>query len=400
MFTRLRQILTGREQKATDISALLDLGRATAAGIAVSPEAALRCVPAFAAIKVLSETVGSLPLHLYERRPDGGKDRADKHPLYRLLHDRPNPWTDSATFLMELQADALLHGSAFAVATRSGNKILELLRLPPRSTVMKIDDKTLEPNYEVTLRDGARRTYRWEDVLHVSALGGLSPVRQASEAIGLYLAQERHAANLFGNAGRPSVALSFKGKLSADVAERLKKSWKAAHGGEASGGAAVLEEGAEVKQLAFSGVELQFLELRQFQLTEIARAFRVPPILLMDYGRATWSNSAEMSQAFLTFSLLPWLRLWQGAIARLLSAEEQATHFAEFLVDDLVKADVQARFEAYSKAITTGVLSPNEVRAMENRPPYDGGDEFMKPLNMGAPGNTPPTPLPKPRAVA
>lgn len=398
MFGKIRSLFSGERKSVMDISALIDAGAQTAAGIYVSPDRALRCAPAYAGIRVIAETIGSLPVHLYQRRGDGGKDRADKHALYRLLHDRPNGWTSAADFVMSLQADAVMHGGGFALANRSGDKIVELIRLPAPSITMVIDDATLEPKYRVTLKNGTQRDYRWQDILHVPALGGLAPIKQASEAIGLYMAMEAHAARLFSNGARPSGVLKVKGKLGDVAFARLKQSGLMRGGPSNSGGTTILEEGAEFDALTFSSVDLQFQELRAYQLLEIARALRVPPTLLMDFGRATWGNAAEMSQSFLTYGVTPWLKLWQGAIARLLTTEEQAEYFAEFLVDDLVKADIEARFIAYSQAVTNGILNPNEVRAMENRAPYEGGDEFRRPMNT----ETPAPPIrerPRPRAV-
>ncbi|HTE81434.1 MAG TPA: phage portal protein [Reyranella sp.] len=264
-----------------------------------------------------------------------------------------------------------------------------------------MDPATMEPKYSVTLRDGKQRTYRWQDILHLPALDGLSPVKQASEAIGLCMSMEAHAARLFGRGARPSGALKLKSKLSDPAYERLRTSWQRNHSGDGSGSTAILEDGVEFQPFTFNSVDLQFQELRSFQVIEIARAMRVPPTLLMDFGRATWGNAAEMAQNFLTYGIMPWLKLWQGAIARLLTAEEQAEYLAEFLVDDLVKADIAQRFAAYAQAVTNGVLSPNEIRAMENRPPYQGGDEFRRPMNTETPGaGNEPTARPKPRAVA
>ncbi len=395
-----RSLFGGERKSVTDLAALIDAGSRTAAGIVASPTRAMRCVPVYSGVRVIAETIGSLPCLLYRRRADGGKSRATDHPLYKLLHDRPNGWTSAAEFLMALQKDALLEGGGYALANRAGGRIVELIRLPAQSVRMEIDAETMEPAYKVTLRDGKQKVYRWQDILHLPALDGLAPVKQAAEAIGLCMAMEAHAARLFGRGARPSGVLKMAKKLTDPAYERLKASWRQSHTGDDSGGTAILEEGVEFQQLTFNSVDLQFQELRAFQVIEIARAFRVPPILLQEYGRATWGNSAEMSQSFLTFCIRPWLRLWEGAIARLMTAEEQATMFAEFLIDDLVRADIEKRFAAYTAAITSGILNPNEVRAMENRAPYDGGDEFMKPLNMGTPGNSPPAERPKPRAVA
>ncbi len=398
MFGKLRNLFGGERKSVDPWSALIDAGSRTAAGILVSPDRALKCVPAFAAVRVISETIGSLPCHLYARAADGSKSRADKHPLYKLLHDRPNGWTSAAEFVMGLQKDALTHGAGLAYANRSGERIVEMIRLPAGSTVVETDPETLEPRYKTTLRNGSTRTYRWQDILHVPALDGMAPIKQASEAIGLCMAMETHAANLFGRGARPSGVLKAKGKINEEVGKRLKTSWQGAHAGGSSGGTAILEDGIEFEALTFASVDLQFAELRSFQVIEIARALRVPPVLLMDYGRATWSNSAEMSQSFLTYCVMPWLKLWQGAISRLLTLEEQEKFFPEFMVDDLIRADIAARFQAYAVAVQSRIILPNEIRAMENRAPISGGDEF--PSAAASTPIDPAQPRPKPRAVA
>lgn len=399
MFGKLRSLFNGERKSVDPWSALIDAGSRTAAGILVNPDRAMKCTVAYAGVRVISETIGALPCHLYQRSADGAKARATAHPLYRLLHDRPNGWTGASEFLMALQMDALLHGRGLALANRSGDKIVELIQLPAVSTVVEIDADTQEPVYKTTLRNGTSRKYRWQDILHLPSLGGLAPIKQASEAIGLALAMETHAGNLFSRGARPSGVLKAKGKINDEVGKRLKTSWQGAHSGGSSGATAILEDGIEFQALTFSSVDAQFAELRAFQVAEIARALRVPPVLLMDYGRATWGNASEMSQSFLTFCVLPWLKLWQGAISRLLTLEEQEKFFPEFMVDDLIRADIAQRFQAYAVAVQSRILLPNEIRSMENRAPIEGGDEFP-PVAANIPNDPAQQQRPKPRAVA
>ncbi len=362
----------------------------TASGIAVSPVKALQCAPVARAVAVRSETLGVLPLHLYRRLADGGKERAD-HPLADLLSNRPNGWTSAPQFLMEMERDTLLNDSgAFAVANRvDGGRIHELIRLPPDKVTVETDFSG-EPRYLVSQKGGGRRAYPWQDILHIPNIGGVSPIKQAREAIGLCVAMQGHAARIFANGGRPSGILKSPKKLSDPILVRLKESWSKAHSGEASGGTAILEEGMDFSPLTFNSVDLQFHELRGFQVTEVSRATGVPPTLIFDLGRATWANAAEMAQAFLTFTLLARLKLWCGAVSRLLTPEEQRELVPEFVVDGIVMADIEKRFAAYASAVSSRVLNPNEVRAMENRPPYAGGDKFENPnTTSGAPSLSP-----------
>lgn len=388
-----------RKSSGANYEALLGLGLATAANIAVSPEIALRCPTVAAGVRIRREVLGALPLHLYQRGDQ--KKRATDHPLYRLLRDRPNAWTSAAEFIMQMEEDSMLHDAgAFALATRAGGKIVELIRLPPHAMQFRIDPMTLEPVYDLTLANGSKQNYPWADILHIPNINLRSPIRQAREAIGIAIAAERHAGSLLGNGARPAGILKFKRKLTDDVHERLRKSWASGHSGENAGRTAILEDDADFMPVTFNSVDMQFNELRAFQVLEISRALGVPPTLLSELGRATWANAEEMSQTFLSFTLLPRLKLWQGAVSRLLSADDQQQYYPEFMVDELVKADIAARFAAYSQAIASRILNPNEARAKENMPPYAGGDEFTNPNITPSPAAAPaPAVRPKPQAV-
>lgn len=362
---------------------------ATASKIAVSPSKALECVPVRAAVQLRCETLSSLPLRLYRRLADGGKEKADDHPLYPLLHGRANPWTSSSDFISSLERDSLLTGHGYALANRVGEgRPAELIRLAPDRVKVEYADGD-EPTYVVSLKNGGQRSYSWRDVLHIISFDGLSAVRQAREAIGIYVALEGHTGRIMANGARPSGVLQTKDKLSEQVLKRLKESWTKFHTGESAGGTAILESGLEFKPLTFSSVDLQFAELRQYQLVEIARALAVPPILIGDYSRATWSNFEPAAQSYLSFCLLPRIRAWTGAIARLLSPEEQRDLGAEFETGALVQADIAKRFSAYASAISSRILSPNEVRELENRGPYPGGDKFENPNTTGGATDVP-----------
>lgn len=361
------------------LQAFFESAHGTASGIAVSPVKALQCAPVARAVAVRSETLGVLPLHLFQRLEDSGKERAD-HPLADLLSHRPNGWTSAPQFIMEMERDTLMNDAgAFAVANRvDGGRIHELIRLKP-DTVTVETDFSGEPRYLVSQKGGGQRAYPWRDILHIPNIGGVCAIKQAREAIGLCMAMQGHAARIFANGGRPSGVLKAPRKLSEPIIERLKSSWTKAHAGDASGGTAILEDGIDFQALTTTSVDLQFHELRGFQVIEISRALGVPPTLIFDLGRATWANAAEMAQAFLTFTLLARLKLWCGAVSRLLTPEEQKTLVPEFVVDGIVMADIEKRFAAYASAISSKILNPNEVRAMENRGPYPGGDKFENP---------------------
>jgi HK97 family phage portal protein len=358
-------------------------GAVTAAGVAVGGESALK-VPAVAcAVRAISEAIAQLPIITYERGPNGSKERATDHPAYALLHDDANDWQSAYDLKLQLQVDALIKGNGYGFVNKVGGKPREIIRLDPGTVTIQNDNGV--PRYLLNEGKRGQRPIPIDQIIHIRGLStdglvGKGAVQLASEAIGIAASQEGHAARLFGNGGRPSGVLKVKGRLNLEAIERLRYGWGQRHAGQASGETAILEEDMDFQPLSFNSVDMQFLELRKFQIEEIARAFRVPPHMLMELGRATWSNSEEMGRLFLTFTLMPWIKQWEGAIRRaVFTKDERPTYFAEFLTDDLARADLSKRAESYQKLIAARVINPNEARAAENRPPYEGGDEFINP---------------------
>lgn len=355
-----------------------------ASGAFVTPRTAMGCAAVRCAVQAISEGIGQLPVHVYARSDQSGKERAPDHPAYRLLHDEANDWTPASDFREQLTRDALLWGDGFAFINRIDGRPAELICLNPEAVEATADATTGEPVYVIT-NGGVRNALPRQNVLHLKApslngIAGDSPVKQAREAIGLAMTLEAHAARLFGNGARPSGIISFPGVLPSEAATKLKATWQAAHSGARSGGTAVMDHGAAWLPLALTSTDAQFLELRKFAIEEIARVFRVPPMLLMDYGRATHANSEEMGRQFVTFTLMRWIKAWEGELRlKLFTPDERATYFPEFLTDDLLRGDLTSRMTAYATAIAARILSPNEARAAENRPPYEGGDVFQNP---------------------
>lgn len=352
--------------------------RRSHSGISVTAETYHRCPTAYASVAVIAQAVAQLPLHLFRRTADGGKERATDHPLYDLLTDQPNEWTSSYDFRLSMQSSVLRYDQgAFAFINRVGGRIEELVQIPSPQCSVAMDPDTREPVYKVTT-NGRTRIYDRGDILHLQAMDGVAPLTAAREAIAVMIAMERYASKLFGRGARPSGVLTLPKGMAVDAVKKAAASWNKAHGGEeGGGGTAVLEDGITWQQTQFSSVDSQFLEVRAQQVIEILRPFRIPPPMVQDFGRATWSNSEESGRQFLSLALLPQLQMWQGAIRRsLLSADDRKAYVAEFMIDDLARANLAARMEAYAKAIGCRVLLPNEARAMENRAPLPGGDEF------------------------
>jgi HK97 family phage portal protein len=264
-----------------------------------------------------------------------------------------------------------------------------LHRLDPNEYPVTVKNDPFEgPTYTIQ-QDGKSRIIPAADILHLPSpsLSGDGLVHDARDVIGLALVLERHAAKLFANGARPSGLLTMKDAKAGDMdspkaVKNLRALFEAQFGRDGGGGTAALPGDLDYHQLTLSSVDAQFLELRKFSIEEIARVFRVPPILLFEYGRATWGNSESMRQDFLDFSLMRWINAWENEIAlKLLTPDERAAYVVEFLTDNFARADLVKRTEAYTKAVGGPWMLANEARAAENRPAIDGGDKLLPPPN-------------------
>lgn len=353
----------------------------TIAGPAITASTALRVPAVLSATVLIADAVGSLPAKVFNSAPSDGKRTAQEHLAYRLIHDEANDWTSAGQLRSQLTADALLHDHGFAFANRVNGNVVEFIRLDPRSVTIKADEITGEPVYEV--RNGTTvRRYGYRDILTVSAPLGISPIKAGREAIGLAKVMEEHAASLFANGARPGGAIKSLKTLGEDAKRKIGQGWTLAFGKAGAGKTAVLDDGMSYEPIdAMTSVDAEFTATRAEQVVEIARLFRVPPHLLFELSRATWSNAEEMFQAFLTLTLRPWLDAWEWAYARvLLTPEERAAgYYVEFVVDDLLTANAATRATTYAQYRAMGALTANEVRAGLNRPPIDGGDELANP---------------------
>ncbi|WP_299596595.1 phage portal protein [uncultured Tateyamaria sp.] len=351
----------------------------TVTGQVITPELALRQPTVLACTRIITETVGQLPLHTYTRGPDGSVERDTTSVFHRMFRQRPNDWTTAYDFKVHMQADVLLHGNAYALIMRDGQGNPRYLRkLPARAVHVQEDPRTDAPAYRVTLNEGGDKTYSFRDVIHLKALHGLSVVTQAREAISMALAQEKELNQALSTGQRPNGFIAFENPMTDDAISRAIKQFQQL--GEKKG-TAILDGGAKYSPISITNVDAQFLEQRRHQIAEIARAFRVPLHMLQELERVTHQNAEQLGRQFLQFTMLPWLTLWQQEIALKLMPEDGSV-YVEFLTDDIARADLAARYQAFAQAVQNGILNPNEVRAMENRAPYTGGDEFLRPLNM------------------
>lgn len=355
-------------------------------GQLVTRESAMRVPAVSRAVSLIAEGVGSLPVKLFDRQT---KQAENDHRLYGLVHDMANPWTSAEDLRIEVTTDALLSGHGFALVVRnSTGEPIELHRLDPGQVRIETADDG-EPTYIVRYTHGERR-HPFTDILHVKAFGGVSPVHLGREAIGLSLALEAHVSKLFANGARPSGILKTEKKLGDEAKGKLSESWKAAHGAGRSGGTALLDEGMTYERITETLTDAQFMENRQEQVREIARVFRVPPPMLFEMSRATWSNSEEMGRQFLTFTLKPWLAVWSAAYARcLLTQEERHDYYFEFITADLLTATEKDRAEALTKYRSGGIMTANEARAAINLAPRADGDNLDNPFTSTGATSTP-----------
>lgn len=365
----------------------------TLAGVTVTPLNAMECSAVRCAVQAIAETVAQLPFEVYEAGENNAKTLRNYHPAAKLLGAKgvPNPWTPPSLLIERVTRDALLRRwGGFAEIVRNSDGVpIELHHLDQLFT--EVEPRWLEgipePSYYVTGPKVAARTIDYADMLHIPSPSQWGVLHDARNAIALAMVLERHGLTLFGKGARPGGVLSTDNKLDAATSARMKASWQAAHGGSAQGGGtAVLEQGMKWTPLAFSSTDAQYIDLRKFAVDEIARHFRVPPTFLYDFGRATWSNGEQMTGMFLTFTIIPWLLRWEQEIAlKLFDDGERANLTAAFNTNSLTRADFLARMQGYQSAIQSRVLNPNEARAWENLPPYEGGDKFENPNTSSAP---------------
>lgn len=376
-----------------DLNRMMDtalMGSPSATGREINADSALALSAVWACVRILSETTASLPLVVYRRLGNGGKERAPQHPLYAILHDRPNPEMTSMELRETLMSHVTLWGNAYAEIQRrpATGDVLALWPLrPDRMKITRGNDGKLV--YVYRLSDNKEKVFDRSLILHLRGLSpngiqGYSPLTVAREAIGLGLAAEEFGARFFGNGAVPGLVLQHPGVLGDDAHKRLRQSWEDRHSGlENAQRVAILEEGMTVEKIGVPPEDAQFLETRKFQVHEIARIFGVPLHMIADLDRATFSNIEQQSIDFVTRTIRPWTgRIEQRMGASLIAAVEQERYFVEHVLEGLLRGDIASRYSAYSIGRQWGWLSANDVRVIENMNPVEGLDQYLMPLNM------------------
>ena len=368
----------------------------SSSGKSVTERSAMQMTAVYACVRILSEAIAGLPLHLYRYKEDGGKEKAIDHPLYLLLHDEPNPEMSSFVFRETLMTHLLLWGNAYAQIIRNGKgEIVALYPLMPNKMTVSRDDKgqlyyTYQKSQEELPKDSVYTvTLHPSDVLHIPGLGfdglvGYSPIAMAKNAIGLAIATEEYGAKFFANGATPGGLLEYPGTVKDP--DRIRESWSKGFSGGNSHKIAILEEGMKYTPISISPEQAQFLETRKFQINEIARIFRVPPHMVGDLEKSSFSNIEQQSLEFVKYTLDPWVVRWEQSIQRaLLQAEEKKRYFIKFNLEGLLRGDYQSRMNGYATARQNGWMSANDIRELENLdriPAEDGGDLYLINGNM------------------
>jgi HK97 family phage portal protein len=362
----------------------------TTSGKAVNERTAMQTSAVYACVRILAESVAGLPLHVYERTANGSKSTKPSHPLYRLLHDEPNREMTSFVFRETLMSHLLLWGNAYAQIIRDGRGFPIALYplLPDRMAVDRNESGELVYTYQ---SDKGQVKLRRENVLHIPGLGfdgliGYSPIAMAKNAVGLALATEDYGATFFANGANPGGVLEHPGVIKPEQADRLRESWQSQFGGANAHKVAVLEEGLKFHQMSIPPEQAQFLETRKFQINEIARIFRVPPHMVGDLEKSSFSNIEQQSLEFVKYTLDPWVIRWEQSLQQaLILPSEKATIFIKFNLDGLLRGDYQSRMQGYSTGIQNGFMSVNDVRGLEDMnllTAEEGGDLHFVNGNM------------------
>ena len=383
----------------------------TSSGKPVNETTAMQMTAVYSCVRILSETVAGLPLNVYKYNDSGGKEKAFKHPLYRLLHDEPNPEMTSFAFRETLMSHLLLWGNAYAQIIRNarGEVIALYPLMPNKMTVDRDQNGRLFYSYQRGAEDpgalgrSSRVNLAPTDVLHIPGLGfdgliGYSPIAMAKNAIGLAIATEEYGAKFFANGAAPSGVLEHPGTIKDP--QRVKESWNSAYQGSANAHKiAVLEEGMKYTPIGIAPEQAQFLETRKFQINEIARIFRVPPHMLADLEKSSFSNIEQQSLEFVKYTLDPWVVRWEQSMCRVLFSEsEKPSYFIKFNVDGLLRGDYASRMSGYATARQNGWMSANDIRELENLDriaPELGGDLYLingAMMLLGAPRSAPSEP--------
>lgn len=358
-------------------------------GITVTPETALSGAAVLSAVRRIAQGLAMLPCFVYGRM-DMGKRRAPEHHLYPILHGDANPEVTSFEFFESMQASIFIYGNAYAWIERDNTgHIIALWQIPSRSMLVERIQATGLIRYTATMHNGTFQ-FTPDEILHVrdftsSGLMGLCRVDLCRNALGISIAQEQYTSSFFRNDSTPNGLLIMPPGLDSDAIKNIEDTFTLKHsGGTNRHKYASLREGVDFKILGLSPEEAELIAGRTFQIQEVARIFDIPPHLLGELSRATFSNIEEQNLEFITYTLSPWIARWEGRLLRLFLPSERREYFAEFLIDALLRGDAQRRSIYYQRMVFSGNMTIDEVRARENYNLIGGeiGNTHWIPANM------------------
>jgi HK97 family phage portal protein len=352
-------------------------------GVQVSEDNALTFSAVYAAVRIISETIASIPLNVYQA--DGEtRVKAVGHPVQDLLAKAPNSVSSTFTFREAMASNLVLHGNAYAkIEMNAAGRPTALIPLNP----MKVEVKVVDGE-KVYVFD-KKHTYLDYEILHFvglsfNGLTGKSPLSMAREAVAIGLAAQEYGARFYSNGANAGGVITAPGRLNTEVVKRLRESWNRAQSGNSnSHSTAILEEGMKYEKIGLDPEAAQFLQSRKFQVNEIARIFRIPPSYLADLeNSSTRANVEQQAIQFVRDCITPYVRRMEVELNRKLFREDEPNLYAYFTMEGLMRGDQKARYEAYATARQWGWLSVNDIRDLENLNPVEGGDIYLQPLNM------------------
>jgi HK97 family phage portal protein len=373
-----------------DLEWLMTGSLGTASGQVVNQETALKIAAFQSCIRVIAETIGSLPLKVFEV-VDAGSRPAPGHPLFTLLRRRPNGWQTSMEWREMMTAHCAMRGNAYSFILwgenfRTGAKyIRELIPLnPDRMTVKQNADFSVV--YQYSKADGTVGNFNQDQIFHLRGMtldgfDGVSMIKYARETLGKSLGMQEYSAKLFANNAQPGLVLSKDGRLSDDAQRRLKEQFDGSRNAHKT---LILEEGLKAERISFSAEDTQFIETVKLTRSEIAGLFRVPPHMIGDLDRATFSNIEEQNIAFVTHCIRPWATRWEQALGKSLFINEDR-FYPEINLEGLLRGNILSRYQAYAIGRNWGWLSANDIRRKENENSIgEQGDVYLQPVNMTA----------------
>jgi HK97 family phage portal protein len=369
----------------------------------IDEQTATTITAVWACVRIIAQNIATIPIFVYKRSADGtDKKKYPQHALHKLIHDKPNRLMTAAIWKFVAVAHLCLWGNHFSLIDWLLDDPVSMWPLDPsRMRIVLLPSGDVQ--YEYATAQGTK-IYNSDDILHLrifslDGIVGLSPIQQCKRAVGLSIAAEEFGTSLYNAQGRPSGTLSMEGELDAEGQKRLRESWEQLHSGQ-MGRVAILEGGMEYAPITMNMNDVQYIQNRKFQVQDIARIFGVPPHLIQEIDQPTYASVEAQKDEFLTFTLRPIGVMIEQDLNLTFLGGSDARYVAAFNFDAFLRSDVKTRYESYAIGINWGILSPNDCREKEDMNRVEGGDDYLRPLNMAtssgerapAPSLTPPTP--------